>query len=296
MNLIKLATVAILVGNLLFSVKGFQDANFRERYLFHVGPIRYQKDWVRMLSSGFLHGDWMHLIFNMYTLYVFADIFSKLPLMNLVSFLLLYFGSLLGGNALALYIHRNHDDYRALGASGAVSGVVFAAIAMILEMRLFFNIPAWLFAIVYTLVTIYGIKSSWGNIGHEAHLGGSIIGVAMAIAVRPTIVQQHPILLLGIVLPMVVFLYFLVMKPEFLLIPNYLDYQKRQVSERFKRSAKQPKVKSSPKTKRKPKGQKRFISPEAELNFLLDKVQQEGYEKLSRQEKDRLEELSRKLE
>lgn len=294
MNLIKLSMVAILVGNLLFSLKGFNDAAFREKYLFHVGPIRYQRDWVRMISSGFLHGDWMHLIFNMYTFYAFADILASIFPERIEMFLLLYFGSLLGGNALALYIHRNHDDYRALGASGAVSGVVFATIALIPEMNLFFNIPGWLFAIVYTIVTIYGIKSRWGNIGHEAHLGGSIIGVILAVALAPQIVQMHPWMLLGITLPMVVFLYFLVMKPEFLLIPNYVSYQNKQFKERFSK----PKVKAKPK-KRKPKGtiaKTRFISQEAELNFLLDKVQTEGFEKLSASEKDRLEQLSRDLD
>lgn len=286
--------VAILVGNLLFSLKGFNDAAFREKYLFHVGPIRYQRDWVRMISSGFLHGDWMHLIFNMYTFYMFADILASQQLIRLDMFLLLYFGSLLGGNALALYIHRNHDDYRALGASGAVSGVIFATIAMFPEMQLFFNIPAWLFAIVYTIITIYGIKSRWGNIGHEAHLGGSIIGVGLAIILFPQILSMHPWLLLGIVLPMVVFLYFLVMKPEFLLIPNFASYQGKQFKERFRKT--KERVKPNKNKSKSTNGKTRFISKEAELNFLLDKVQKEGFEKLSPNEKDRLENLSRDLD
>lgn len=286
--------VVILVGNLLFSLKGFNDAAFRDKYLFHVGPIRFQKEWIRMLSSGFLHGDWMHLIFNMYTFYAFGDILAIIFPTRLEMFLLLYFGSLLGGNALALYIHRNHDDYRALGASGAVSGVVFATIALWPEMELFFQIPGWLFAIVYTIITIYGIKSRWGNIGHEAHLGGSIIGVILAIALAPQILEKHPWILLGITLPMAIFLYFLVMKPEFLLIPNYMSYQNKQLKERFRKS----KVQSTFK-KTKPKSgtaKTRFISPEAELNYLLDKVQNEGFENLTPREKDRLEQLSRDLE
>ncbi|MEL7532647.1 MAG: rhomboid family intramembrane serine protease [Bacteroidota bacterium] len=294
MNPVKLSMVVILVGNLLVSLKGFNDAAFRDKYLFHVGPIRFQREWVRMFSSGFLHGDWMHLIFNMYTFYAFAEILATIFPQRIEMFLLLYFGSLLGGNALALYIHRNHDDYRALGASGAVSGVVFATIALMPEMRLFFEIPGWLFAIIYTIVTIYGIKSRWGNIGHEAHLGGSIIGVILAIALAPQILQLHPWILLGITLPMVVFLYFLVMKPEFLLIPNYMSYQNKQIKERFRKSKSTASVK---KTKTKGGAAKtRFISPEAELNFLLDKVQKEGFENLTSSEKDRLEQLSRDLD
>ncbi|MFK7922785.1 MAG: rhomboid family intramembrane serine protease [Bacteroidia bacterium] len=294
MNPIKLSMVVILVGNLLISLKGFNDTAFREKYLFQIGPIRYQRDWVRMISSGFLHGDWMHLIFNMYTFYVFADILASQQLIRLDMFLLLYFGSLLGGNALALYIHRNHDDYRALGASGAVSGVIFATIAIFPEMQLFFNIPGWLFAIVYTLITIYGVKSRWGNIGHEAHLGGSIIGVGLAIVLFPQILSNHPWLLLGIVLPMAVFLGLLVMKPEFLLIPNYVSYQNKQFKERFRQT--KERVKPSKKKTTFGSGKTRFINKEAELNFLLDKVQKEGFEKLSPSEKDRLEKLSRDLD
>ena len=93
---------------------------------------------------------------------------------------------------------------------------------------------------------------------------------------------------------MVVFLYFLVMKPEFLLIPNYMSYQNKQIKERFRKS----KVQSTLK-KTKPKGsagKTRFLSPEAELNFLLDKVQKEGFENLTASEKDRLEQLSRDID
>ncbi len=287
--MVNLAILFLILINVILSYQGFNKGEFRERYLFHVGSIRWKKDYLRLLSSGFFHADWMHLLFNMYALYVFGEVLEWV--MTLPVFLLLYVGSLLGGNLLALYIHRNHDDYRALGASGAVSGIVFACIALLPDIKVFFGIPGWLFAIAYTLISIYGIKSRKGNIGHEAHLGGSIVGILLAILYRPVILSLHPWILLAITLPMIVFLYLLVARPEFLLIPNYVKYESEQLRNHFK-------SKAAPTSGRKAitkAGKKRFLNPEAELNSLLEKVQKEGYEQLSSAEKDRLEQLSKEL-
>jgi membrane associated rhomboid family serine protease len=291
--MVEIVTLALILANVWISWQGFSNSPFRERFLFHVGPIRHERDYIRLFSSGFLHGDWMHLIFNMYTLYVFADVLEYVNV-NIGWFLVLYFGSMLGGNLLALYIHRNHEDYRALGASGAVSGVIFACIAFLPTIRIFMQIPGWIFAIVYTLVTIYGVKSRWGNIGHEAHLGGSIVGVLLAILYRPVILELHPWILLAITLPMVLFLYVLVANPEFLLIPNFTQHKKQEFKTRFRQATEQRKQKS--RTSRTPQSsKKRFKNPEDELNYLLDKVQKKGFDQLTSAEKDRLEQLSQEL-
>ena len=280
---IELTAIALILANVGFSYKGFQEVSFRNRYNFHIDPILIGKEYIRMLSSGFLHTGWWHLLFNMYALYIFSESLQFTG-MSFAYYLILYFTSLLGGNALALYIHRNHGDYRAVGASGAVSGVVFATIAIFPFGEIFF-IPAWLFGIIYTLVTIYGVKSRWGNIGHEAHLGGSMVGILMAILFSPNILEAYTWIILGMLIPMAAFLFLVIKRPEYLLIPNFFRYEGQRIQSNFKvkKGGQHPSNKSS------------SISPEDELNSLLEKVQKIGFHNLSAKEKDRLEELSRKL-
>lgn len=208
---VSLIVIAVIAANVLVSWKGFNDQYFFEKYKFQVGPILHRKENYRILSSGFLHVDMMHLFFNMLTLYFFADFlieffaspkamfFGDYSLINMNlgygMFLLVYLASIIGGNLMALFVHKNQPYYSAVGASGGVSGILFAAIAAFpeLELRLFFAIPmpAWIFAILYLLYSVYGMKNSIGNIGHTAHLGGAIVGLLASIIYFPTLLEYN---------------------------------------------------------------------------------------------------------
>ena len=168
-------SIFLILANVLVSWKGFNDRNFYERYEFSVEKILLYKQYYRLVTSGFLHVNWMHLIFNMIALYFFSgsvEYFSG-PL----QFLLIYFASLVGGDLLSLFIHRHDSGYSSVGASGAVNGIIFAAIAVFPGMKMFFGIPAWVFGLAYVLYSIYGIRSRRNNVGHESHLAGSLIGM-----------------------------------------------------------------------------------------------------------------------
>jgi len=178
----------IMLFTAAFTYKGFKDQRFMDEYIFHVDPILHQKDYKRLVSSGFLHANWIHFGFNMIALMSFA---TSLELVFGVGKLtILYFLSMIGGSLLALYIHKMHGDYRALGASGAISGVVFASIILFPEQDISFiflpeiGIRAWVFGLFFIIVSIFGIKSKGGIIGHEAHLGGAIIGGLLALALK----------------------------------------------------------------------------------------------------------------
>lgn len=208
---VSLIVIAVIAANVLVSWKGFNDQYFFEKYKFQVGPILQRKENYRILSSGFLHVDMMHLFFNMLTLYFFADFviqffaspkamfFGDYSLINMNlgygMFLLVYLASIIGGNLMALFVHKNQPYYSAVGASGGVSGILFAAIAAFpeLELRLFFALPmpAWIFAILYLLYSVYGMKNSIGNIGHTAHLGGAIVGLLASIIYFPTLLEYN---------------------------------------------------------------------------------------------------------
>ena len=148
MNL-SIATIVIIAANIIISLKGFNDFSFFERYKFQVGAVK-RGEQIRMLTSGFLHVDMTHLIFNMLTLYFFADV--VLFFFGTVKFILIYVGSLLAGSLLALFFHKDEYHYSAVGASGAVTGIIYAAILLQPDMSLYFffipiPIPAYIFGI-----------------------------------------------------------------------------------------------------------------------------------------------------
>ena len=126
----------IIVANALVSWKGFKEYSFLNDYKFQVSRI-LNGEKIRMLSSGFLHVDWMHLILNMYALYLFGDIVAYR--LGAINFLIIYFGSLFAGNFYSLQYHKKEPYYSAVGASGAVSGIVYAAILLYPQMDLFLS-------------------------------------------------------------------------------------------------------------------------------------------------------------
>src|SRR6478735_11594165 len=202
MNIILLAIIAL---NIVISYKGFEDVYFFRKYEFHIGSIQ-RGEKVRMFSSAFLHADWMHLAFNMYTLYMFAPI--VIGYSNSFTFLLIYAASLIFGNLLTLVLHKDDYNYRAIGASGAVMGVVYSAILFEpgMSLYLFFipiAIPAYVFGIGYLLYSIYGMKAKNDNIGHTAHFGGAIAGYLITLIKDPALFHEHTLMVILLAIPIV---------------------------------------------------------------------------------------------
>lgn len=197
--------IAIIVVNVLISYKGFNDLSFFRKYEFHVGSIRAGEQ-IRMLSSGFLHADMTHLLFNMLTLWFFAPV--VINFMGDFSFVLIYFGSLLFGSLLTMAFHKNDYGYRAVGASGAVTGVLYSAILLQPDMMLgiFFIIPmpAYLFGILYLLYSIYGMRAKNDNIGHTAHFGGAVGGYLITLVKEPTLLVEHTLMVVLLAIPIVI--------------------------------------------------------------------------------------------
>ncbi len=173
----------ILIINILSSIVGFRDRRFFESYSFEINKIR-KGEYYRLLTSGFLHVNTPHLIFNMVTLYFFVSFVTYS--LGALSFLILYIASLIIGNILTLVIHFNQPNYSAVGASGAVTGILFSSLLLFpsIELMIFFipiPIPGYIFGIGYILYTIYGIGAQNDNIGHSAHFGGAVGGVILTL-------------------------------------------------------------------------------------------------------------------
>ncbi|WP_203296312.1 rhomboid family intramembrane serine protease [Luteirhabdus pelagi] len=198
-----IATIVIIAANVLISIKGFNDFSFFEKYKFNVAAIR-RGEQIRMFSSGFLHVDTAHLLFNMLTLYFFANV--VIASVGVVKFVALYLASLIVGNLLSYYFHRDEFHYSAVGASGAVTGILYSAILFYPDMGLYLffipiAIPAWIFGLGYLLYSIYGMKRRLGNIGHDAHFGGAIAGYVITLAFAPILFETQLWIVIVLAIP-----------------------------------------------------------------------------------------------
>ena len=163
---------------------------------------RSSGQWYRFLTSGFLHADWMHLLFNMYAFYSFGPIVLSMlataygPNGGLGLFLLLYLGGIIVSDLPTYFRHRDDRDYRSLGASGGVSSVLFASILLfpVSEgggIRIFpipVDIQPFLFGFLYLAYSYYMGRRRGDNINHDAHFYGALYGVLVIIAIIPGVV------------------------------------------------------------------------------------------------------------
>lgn len=198
--------IAIIAANVLFSWKGFEDESFFRKYEFHIGRIRSGEQ-IRMISSGFLHVDIMHLAFNMIALYSFGGVITQ-SFGNLY-FLIIYFASLILGNLLTMVFHKNDYNYRAVGASGAVTGIIYAAILLYPDMGIYMffipiAIPAYIFGFLYLMYSIYGMKSQNDTIGHTAHFGGAIAGYVLTLLKEPSLIINSSFIVILLAVPIII--------------------------------------------------------------------------------------------
>lgn len=263
----------------LTSNKGLKDFMFFEKNAFYVDGILKNKQYGRLISGNFLHCNWFHVAFNVVTLLSFSRFLEQE--LSPWALLVIYVLSMLGGDLLSLYVHRNHGDYRAVGASGAVSGVVIASILLhptgeIGFLMLPFHFPSWIFGVVFMLVSILGVKRQSDGIGHDAHLGGALIGAFLAIRYRPEVLQEHLWMVLAIVVPAILFIILIIRNPNVLLLDSYWG----ETPLAMKKAVSAKKVK---------------LSPQEELDLLLAKIKKKGIKKLTNKERRRLKELRERL-
>ncbi|PHR86962.1 MAG: rhomboid family intramembrane serine protease [Leeuwenhoekiella sp.] len=198
---LNLVTLIVIGINVLISMKGFNDYSFFEKYKFNTGAVR-RGEQIRILSSGFLHVSTAHLFFNMFTLYFFAYIVvEKLGNLN---FVIVYLGSLILGNLLSYYFHKDHYHYSAVGASGAVSGILYSAILLEPNLRFYFGIPGYIFGVGYLLYSIYGMRANNDNIGHDAHFGGAVGGYVITLLMAPILFQINTLIVGLLAIPIIV--------------------------------------------------------------------------------------------
>jgi membrane associated rhomboid family serine protease len=177
-------TLILIIANVIFSFIGLSNNAFLTKTIGWPYYEKRNKQYYRFITSGFLHADWMHLIFNMFTLFFFGSyieiIFSAPGFGGSLTYLTLYILGLIAADIPSFFKHQNNPNYRSLGASGAVSAVIFAAIVFSpwdkIKLYGFFGISALVYAFLYVYYCIYMSKKNSDNINHDAHLWGSIFG------------------------------------------------------------------------------------------------------------------------
>jgi len=179
-------TFILLAANVLASFIAFSNPGFLSANLLTTNGVR-AGEVQRLLTSGFIHGSGVHLFVNMLTLYFFGPYLEQM--LGPVNYLIVYFGALIGGSAWALVENWKNPNYAALGASGAISGVIvsFCVFEPFAMLYIFFAIPmpAIVFAVLYIAFSAAMTGRANKRIAHEAHLGGALAGLALTLILVP---------------------------------------------------------------------------------------------------------------
>lgn len=179
-------TLIIIIVTVAISYQAFNKPELFHKLLHNPYSEIKNNEYSRVITHGFIHGGWAHLIFNMYVLWMFGSIVEKILVENYalgkIYFLIIYFGGMVFATLPSLKKHSNNPNYNSVGASGAVSALVFAAILLnpLMKMGLLlipFMIPAFIFGPLYILAEYYMDKRSDSNIAHDAHIYGAIFGI-----------------------------------------------------------------------------------------------------------------------
>jgi membrane associated rhomboid family serine protease len=266
----------LILLTVVFSYLGFRSRALEAKYIFHPEAILAGKEYYRLVTSAFLHADWRHLSFNMLSLFLFGNAVELAA--GKSQFLAIYFGAVVGGNLLSLYVHRHHE-YCAYGASGGVCGIIFAHILLFpgSSVSMYFlpvYVPGWLYAIGYLAISFYGMKEHRGNVGHDAHLGGAIIGLLIAAVLNPSSVSDNPTVFLVVLIPAILLLGYVWLNPLFLPVTSFFG------------------AKSKTRASRLPK----YKQENLQLDAILEKIASKGMDSLSREEKALLREASGKYQ
>lgn len=209
-NLFLLILIMIISS---ISLYGFSNQAFENKYIFNIAAIRKANQWDRILSSGFLHADIGHLFLNMYVLYMFAPSIINSPRFGILWFFIIYIASIVGGGLLSYFMNKNNYAYKALGASGGVTGIVmaFSVINPDAGMGIIFLpffIPGYIFGFLYLIYSIYSMHNPSDNIGHDAHLGGAVVGILFALLLNPTLFTQNFLKVGLLILPLIYLAYY----------------------------------------------------------------------------------------
>ena len=196
----RMITVIIIAITCIVSILCFNGTLNGNKLIFNAYQVWHRKEWYRMLTSGIIHSGWGHLFFNMLTLYFFGRVVEQYfsaafgGVLGTVLYVVLYVSALAISSLGDLVKYRDNWNYNALGASGAVSAVLFASILFAPKMGIYIYlipipVPGYIFAPLYLLYCWYMAKRNMDNIGHTAHFWGAVYGILFPIICKPDVLS-----------------------------------------------------------------------------------------------------------
>jgi len=186
-------SIFILISTIAISLYAlYGKSNLMNLWVMHPWSMINRNRWYTIITSGFLHADMPHLMFNMLTFYFFA--FKLEYIIGSWRFALIYFGSMILSDVTTIIKQRENYEYRSLGASGAISGVLFSYILFAPRERigvflLPIGIPAPIFGVLYLAYCYWASKRSYDNVNHEAHLWGALAGIIITVILIPPVID-----------------------------------------------------------------------------------------------------------
>lgn len=188
-------TILIIIVTVLVSLKAFKEPEFKYKWMFYPYKVKRENEQYRFLSHIFIHGDYLHLFFNMFVLFSFGRLMEIVfvheygQLFGSLYFIVLYFAGAFAAGLWPFFRNYDNPNYMSLGASGAVAAVLFASILWLPQGGIYlmfipFEIPAWLFGILYLGFEYYMSKKGGTGIAHDAHFGGALFGILFILIIN----------------------------------------------------------------------------------------------------------------
>lgn len=189
-------TLLLIVVTVAISITAFSRTELQLRWIFNPYLVSSKNQFYRFITSGFIHSDYVHLIFNMIALFFFGEAmekeFNRFDYLGKVLFLLLYIGGIIVSDLPTYFKHKHNPRYNTLGASGGVAAVLFGAILYKpLSSICIYGIiclPAFILGALYLIYSYYSGKNSIGKINHDAHLFGALFGIVFTVALNPPVI------------------------------------------------------------------------------------------------------------
>ncbi|MCK5278740.1 MAG: rhomboid family intramembrane serine protease [Cyclobacteriaceae bacterium] len=192
-------TLILIIITVVTSIYGWNNPGIQTKWMFNPFSVHHGKQYYRLLSSGFVHSNTTHLVFNMIALYFFGGVIERIygnvfGSLGILFYLITYLAGIIVANLKTLVKHKNSSYYNSLGASGGVASVLFAAILYrpTVGIYLYFlvPIPAFILGAIYLLYSYYSGKKMADNVNHDAHLFGSLFGIVFTVLLRPMVLIE----------------------------------------------------------------------------------------------------------
>lgn len=192
-------TLILIIITVATSYYGWNNPSIQSKWMFNPYSVHHGKQYYRLLSSGFVHSNTMHLVFNMIALYFFGGVVERIysitfGQIGILFYLITYLVGIIVANLKTLIKHKDSSYYNSLGASGGVASVLFAAILYrpTVGIYLYFliPIPAFILGAIYLIYSYYSGKKMDDNVNHDAHLFGSLFGIVFTVLLRPMVLIE----------------------------------------------------------------------------------------------------------